>query len=225
MIKPVNGSVLARPLLNQEIIIEHGDNPYMIFDDCINAEVLTDGILFKKGDIVQFHKHYQVGLVQNFMVFNRYELPEYNCDFLFLLEEITTALGGIYGYYRGIKVHTSNDLNRIPYIFDKFNLFDRINMVELDVNISKTRYERGKMTAELRKASILNEFGVPLSNNQKLNGIDLSMVKVFDRSGIVIKGELKGKSVILHKNMINPVKVGNRVVVVVNTNDIAFIQS
>lgn len=81
------------------------------------------------------------------------------------------------------------------------------------------------MTAELRKASILNEFGVPLSNNQKLNGIDLSMVKVFDRSGIVIKGELKGKSVILHKNMINPVKVGNRVVVVVNTNDIAFIQS
>ncbi|MFN8296806.1 MAG: hypothetical protein U0T69_11460 [Chitinophagales bacterium] len=220
--KPVNGWVLTRPLLNREIIIQTGDNPYHIFDDCVNAEVLTDGVLLKKGDIIQFHKQMQTAIVQNFLVFNRYELPEFDCDFMFLVEEIPMALGGMYGYYRGIESTDSNDLRAIPNSFKHFNVFDGINLVELDVNVKKTNDERERILGEIRKSKILDPKGKKIHDN-KYKGISLFGIKAFDRIGTVLKGKFAGERVIIHKHTNLTVKIGDKVVAVVDDEDLAFI--
>jgi len=220
--KPVNGWILTRPLLNRELIIEDGSNPYTIFDDCINAEVLTDGKLVKKGDIIQFHKQMQTAIVQNYLLFNRYELPEFDCDFLFLVEEIPMALGGVYGYYTGIDAVSTNDLRSTPNIFDKFNVFDGINVVELDVNINKTNKEREKILGEIRASKILDPSGKRFKEN-KYHGISLLGIKAFDRIGTVLKGKYAGKRVIIHKHTNLTVKIGDKVVCVVGDEDVAFL--
>jgi hypothetical protein len=220
--RPVNGWVLTRPLLNRELIIEDGSNPYTIFDDCVNAEVLTDGKLLKKGDIVQFHKQMQTAIVQNYLLFNRYELPEFDCDFLFLIEEIPLALGGIYGYYTEIDAISSNDLRSTPNSFDNFHVFDGINLVELDVNVKKSNDAREKILGEVRASKILDPKGKKIKDH-KHHGISLLGIKAFDRIGTVLKGKYAGERVIIQKNTNLTVKIGNKVVAVVADEDVAFI--